>query len=535
MSLHWSTDPLLYDEQPIKYNNWETANTLIEQKGLAAVVQSDHSLTNLYGILVRKIDFVRSTSRDRIIARFPFLIIDTLLKEKLLPHLLSLAEVVHHYFYKSIDKSILTWKKVISEYLEKGVLPLPVFRCAQEVLPNLSFPIVNDSLHLQSARGEAFTFPTKLTSKLAYLCGICNGDGNLRDYWIIVADETKEHIEFISKLFVEMFSKEGALMKTGGAWIVKLNLLWGVRLFNFLTEQSIDESKYDSLREPVIFQSISDDCYRKEYWKGIMDSDGSYSKYNICLTTSSKQLMKDFSVFLTDYTINHTTREAYYEEMNAYGYIVQILAQSHIAFGELLGSSYQKKEDNLLKIVQRKKAQQEKGLILNIKEAYLTDSGYYDYTKISNLRIFLTKKLSSELYDKINYSKLKENQSTHNRYKNGTLAIPLRLVITLLKKQKKSIALTNYLLTNAIINFSLGKSSAKLPIKPTNEITNLLPYIKIRKDYLQIDLIENSSNYTLLELSSHLVELFQVKLNEVKIHNKVLYTFFTTFYNYNDF
>ncbi len=30
--LHWSTDPLLLDEKPIKYNDWQTANTLIRKE-----------------------------------------------------------------------------------------------------------------------------------------------------------------------------------------------------------------------------------------------------------------------------------------------------------------------------------------------------------------------------------------------------------------------------------------------------------------------------------------------------------------------
>jgi len=512
MSLHWSTDPLLYDEQPIKYNNWETANSLIEQKGLAAVVQSDHSLTNLYGILVRKIDFVRSTSRDRIIARFPFLIIDTLLKEKLLPHLLSLAEVVHHYFYKSIDKSILTWKKVISEYLEKGVLPLPVFRCAQEVLPNLSFPIVNDSLHLQSARGEAFTFPTKLTSKLAYLCGICNGDGNLRDYWIIVADETKEHIEFISKLFIEMFSKEGAIMKTGGAWIVKLNLLWGARLFNFLTNHAIDEPKYASLREPQLFQYLGEP-YRSIYWSGVFDADGSY-KNQIVFSTIKEEYAQDFHCFLSDHSI-----ESNFFVKTGSGYQINILAKDKTKIAELLCSLHPKKRQDFIEHLEKTTQMYE---FHGINLERLTPTGYFNYIYLPTMSVIGLSKYFENISPK---TSLFTKQEIHTyRSNNG---ITIQKLLKHLQETNQDLML---FLDNHVTNLFFRSASSpliKLPLRPTSD------FERLAKSMIPTNIGATLYNST-EELTQLRNQIFGLQSSEEVLVNQLIGKFLRTFGDYKD-
>ena len=530
MPLYWMNDPLLLDNIPIGYNTWETANSLIEQKGLVAVVQLDQSFTNLYGMLVRKVDFVRSSSRDRIIARFPFLVINTSLQEALLPHLLSLAEIVHHYFYKSIDKSILTWKKVISEYLDKGVLPLPIFRCAQEVLPDLSFTIVNDSLLLQSARGEAFTFPTKFSLSLAYLCGICNGDGNLRDYWVIIADENKQHIEQLSKQLAQLFNKKGNIMKTGGAWIVKLNLLWAVRLFNFLTQQTIDEPKYQTLVEPLILQKLSDDSFRKIYWRGVMDSDGSYSKYNICLSTGSKLFGQSFAQFLEQYNLQYTIYETTFEAMNTIGYTVLLLAISHVDFCTLIDSNHPRKKLQLEAILKRRYDQQRKGQIKDLRVERLTTNGSYDYNYLDDLRIQLTPPLVEQLYRNNTKVNLSISESTQTKYKTGQLTIPLSLVKELLQNNSY-LDINLFLQQNAINTFHSGKSFAQLPFHPTKEITALLPFLKFRTNYIQIDFTNGIQNkFTLNSIQSLINNLFLISVSTTKIRNKVLMKFIQIFY-----
>ncbi len=529
--LHWSTDPLLLDKEPMKANNWETANSLIEKGRITEIISPDLHFKNIYGIMVRKNDFVRKSSRDRIIARFPFLILTDEIRAKIQERTLLIAEVARDYFYRSINKSITAWRDIVLKYIERGALPFPLFRCAQEIIPELSLPVNGSgTIPFMSARGEAFTFPTKMSNQLAYLCGICNGDGNLREYWIIVADETKEHIEFVTQLLAKSFSKSGKLMKTGGAWIVKLNLLWSVRLFNFLTDQAIDEPKYDSLREPLVFQSSLGKTFRNDYWRGIMDSDGSYSKYNICLTTASKPLMVSFANFLEEKKIKYSTKENYYKEMDAYGYMVQILAASHIDFCLMLDSYYINKKKQLDAILRRKVIQHNKGQILHLKETSLTLDGYFDFNKLIDLRIILTPKLASDLYENINLALLEQKQSTHNRYKNGKLAIPLS-IIKEIREETNQEDICSYIVQNEITQFYSGKSSAKLPLKPNKTLEEILLLLKIRKGYLYIDL--SNIDISLKPIKIKIEETFAITIEDTELWNKVIYKFIKTFYKIN--
>ena len=486
MPLHWSTDPLLYDEEPISYNEWITANSLIEQGLLDQVITTDLSFSNLYGIMVRKVDFVRVTSRDRIIARFPFLLLEeqeiTILKKDIL----NLAEVVRDYFYRSINKSILKWQEVIQNYLQKGVLPYPIYRCSFELTHeryNKSY--TSPSLRFQSARGEAFTFPTKLTTKLAYLCGVCNGDGNLRDYWLIIVDETKEHINRIQSILGELFNKKGKIMQVSGAWAIKLNLLWSVRLLNFLTEQSINQPKYDTLKEPLIFKHFKGD-FRIDYWRGMMDSDGSYSKYAINLTTASEQLKNDFSQFLSDNSIGHNYSVITYPNSQVENYIVYLLANSHLDFCKLIGSNHPKKKNDLEVLLSRKEKQQNNDRIVYLDESRLTPEGYFDYSHTPKLQLFLgdyikrIRKIPLTEFSK----KVKISRSSLYLYERNIQAIPLSKFNQILQTNNSPQLITDFLVENKIHIFYLKQSSASLPLKPTKELFQIANHLKIKRGYV---------------------------------------------------
>ncbi|MHA1435724.1 MAG: hypothetical protein ACTSO7_17935, partial [Candidatus Heimdallarchaeota archaeon] len=75
--INWQKDPLLLDPEPTLMNDWLTANRIIENNSLNIDSFIDlESLTfNLYPILVRKIDFVRKKDSDRVLSRFPFLVL----------------------------------------------------------------------------------------------------------------------------------------------------------------------------------------------------------------------------------------------------------------------------------------------------------------------------------------------------------------------------------------------------------------------------------------------------------------------------
>jgi len=512
MLLHWSTDPLLLDEKPIKYNDWETANTLIQKEGLETVLKKNLSFKNLYGIMVRKIDFVRTKSSDRIIARFPFLILTEQMKEVIRKDILLMSEAVRDYFYQSINKSIMQWKTIILNYLEKGSLPFPIFRCCFELEPNLHALINETFLRFTSACGEAFTFPTKLTNKLAYLCGICNGDGNLRDYWIIIADETKEHIEFISNMLNELFSKKGKLMKTGGAWIVKLNLLWAVRMFNFLTDQAIDEPKYDSLREPVIFQQLGEP-FRNLYWRGVFDADGSF-KNQIVFCSMSEAYSKDFQNYLTENGIVSN----FFTKTDG-GYQVNILAKDKINFADLIGSIHPKKQKDFLNFMQKSIQKFE---FQGFKKETITHEGYFDFKLLTTVSVIGLNEYFIQLSSKntsFNNRDLKLYQ-THTGITIGRLVKHMNNV-----NQKIMLFLDKY--KNNISFRSFSSEIIKLPLQPSEILHELMEHF-----------IPTARGATLYNSSTKLLNLREMyfaipKDAKLELTNKLLRRFLTTFGNYS--
>ena len=510
--LHWSMDPLLLDEKPINYNEWETANAIIAKQGMKTIINEDLSFKNLYGIMVRKIDFVRKKSSDRIIARFPFLIINETIKQLIHKDILLIAQVVRDYFYQSINKTILQWKKIIVNYLEKGSLPFPLFRCAQEIVSEPTLPYTNTKIQFASARGETFTFPTKLTNKLAYLCGICNGDGNLRDYWIIIADETKEHIEFISNLLTDLFSKTGKIMKTGGAWIVKLNLLWAVRLFNFFTNQAIDEPKYESLGEPTIFKTLGEP-FLNLYWRGVFDADGSF-KNQIAFCSISESYTDDFQHYLTRNKIRNKLLAK-----KTGGYQLNISAKDKFRFANIIGSSHPKKQKDFLAFLTRSTSHyQFKGF----NYANITSNNYFDFKLLPQTSIL---GLASYFQSVENLSPL-FTQKEFKRYKEGK-GITIGKLSTYLEtiNQELMLFLSNYL---DLLTFrSYSSTPLRLPLQPTKELENLL-----------IHLIPTAKGAKLYQPTLKLFKLrerlFGLSTTPISISNQLLRSFLITFGIYEE-
>ncbi len=221
--LTWQNDPSLLDSEPTPVNEWLTANNLLSMelhgnnsnanKNLASIESNWFSSCNnsvcslnLYSILVRKIDFVREKTSDRILARFPFLVLSEEENELIQKNILLIAECARDYFYKSINSSIMDWKRRLLTYLKRGAMPYPLYRCACEILKRQLVNPEVESLTFESARGKRYAIPTKITPTIAYLCGVINGDGHLSTHWLRVVDETKEHIELISKLFEKQFN-----------------------------------------------------------------------------------------------------------------------------------------------------------------------------------------------------------------------------------------------------------------------------------------------------------------------------------------
>ena len=184
-------------------NEWLTANKILESNAnrTDSFIDLETLTLNLYSILVRKIDFVRDKDSDRIISRFPFLVLTDeeiiLIKSKIL----LIAEFTRDYFYRSTNSGIMEWKRRLETYLKRGAMPYPLYRCACAIL---DLPIINtniDELFFESSRGKRYSIPNKLTSALAYLCGVVNGDGHLHRHYFRITDETKDFLLLISKFF----------------------------------------------------------------------------------------------------------------------------------------------------------------------------------------------------------------------------------------------------------------------------------------------------------------------------------------------
>lgn len=204
--INWLTDPLLFDPECAPMNDWLTANKLLVAGQGEKIFADKNSLTlNLYSILVRRVDFVRESDGDRVLSRFPFLVLTKEERALIQNKILLIAEFARDYFYRSITSGIMYWKKRFQTYLKRGALPYPLYRCACEILNlHLHHPEVNE-LFFESARGKQYSIPSQLNNAVAYLCGVINGDGHLQKHWLRVTDETKEHIQLLSKLFEQLF------------------------------------------------------------------------------------------------------------------------------------------------------------------------------------------------------------------------------------------------------------------------------------------------------------------------------------------
>ncbi|MDY6898558.1 MAG: hypothetical protein SWZ49_10850 [Cyanobacteriota bacterium] len=249
-------------------NDWLTANKLIEAGQEDKIFANKETLTlNLFPILVKRIDFVREKESDRIPSRFPFLVLTDEEKVLIKSKILLIAEFARNYFYKSINSGIMDWKRRLETYLKRGAVPFPLYRCACELLQLQLVRANNESFFFESARGKNYSIPTRLSKALAYLCGVCNGDGHLHRHWFRIVDETKEHIQLLSKIIQQMFSDFGQIFKTkdSNAWNVDVSSSAATKLINFLTDQTIEGAKYDSLREPLLFKHLGEP-YRRFYW-----------------------------------------------------------------------------------------------------------------------------------------------------------------------------------------------------------------------------------------------------------------------------
>ncbi len=501
-------------------NDWVTANKLLANDSLTsnegkwyALVNNNILSMNLYPILVRKNDFLREKDSDRIISRFPYIVLTEEEKELIKKKILLIAEIARDYFYKAINSKISTWRTRLVTYLERGAMPYPLYRCASKVL---ELPVMKQEENKQafeSARGKRYVIPTKITPTLAYLCGVINGDGHLHKHYLRVTDETKEHIKLISDLFIKVFSDTGKIFKTGNAWNVELRSSSAVRLVNFLTDHSILGPKYQSLREPVLFKYLGEP-YRSLYWRGAMDADGSY-KQHISFGSASKRYTSDFKNYLHSRGIKSKI-----SNIKDYAYNLTIPALYRFNFMKLIGVDNPKKKTDMQKLLTHIGCQ-----FKGLNQASTLDGIYFDITKLSSISVI---GLKNQIVKKRGKKSFKERSqelsialNLYSKYEDSSSAISVKTLEKILDIRNKELVKLLANQNNLFYQVSTSKK-VKLPIIITHRMIEILSVLEPTRNYVKVLL-----NTKLIR--NEIEQLFGVKLNKLNIDSRVVVDFCKTF------
>jgi len=524
--INWQNDPLLLDPEPTPMNDWLTTNKMLESdsNNTDSFIDLETLTLNLYPVLVRKIDFVRKKDSDRILSRFPFLVLtdeeQVLIKSKIL----LVAEFARDYFYKSINSSIMEWKRRLTTYLKRGAMPYPLYRCACAILDlPLSNPNI-DELFFESARGKRYSIPTKLTKALAYLCGVANGDGHLHRHSFRVTDETKEFMQLLSKLYEKIFNDPGELFQNENAWNVELRSSAVVRIINFLTDQTIEGAKYDSLREPLLFKQLGAP-FRNLYWRGAMDADGSFKK-QITFTSASERFVMDLKAFLDSNQIESNVSQKPSGPFSLYFY-----AKEKLRYVKAIGSLNPKKSDDLFDFLQKSKKYVE---FIGLKKGVLTKGGCFNLDLLDSLYImglgdFLEEFRSGRSYTIMDdlfdlshnsYANMEKGDSglPYSIFKRIIQSLPERILSVydiLLKYQNK----TRYHVSNSL--------PLKFPLKPTKELANLLFFIEPKISYVLLLKLDT-------QIKQEIKKAFDIEATSKRVSSRLLSHFLNTFFEYKE-
>jgi len=523
--INWQNDPLLLDPEPTPMNDWLTANKMLESdsNNTDSFIDLESLTFNLYPILVRKIDFVRKKDSARILSRFPFIVLTAveivLIKNKIL----LISEFARDYFYKSINSGIMEWKRRLTTYLKRGAMPYPLYRCSSAIL---DFPMTNphiDELFFESARGKRYSIPTKLTKAIAY-SGVANGDGHLHRHSFRVTDETKEFMMLLSKLYEQLFNDSGELFQNENAWNVELRSSAVVRIINFLTDQTIEGAKYDSLREPLLFKQLGAP-FRNLYWRGAMDSDGSF-KNQITFTSASERFVLDYQLFLESLNMECTIQQKPSGPFSLY-----LLAKEKLRYVELIGSMNPKKSDDLLDFLQRKRSYTK---FVGLKKGVLTESGYFNFNLLESLFIIgLGDFLRNYRSDK-NYMMMDQQfemaLGSYSNMERNTRGLPFSMLKMIIKDIRKDDSFIFDLLNKNVetLRYQVsGSKPIKLPFKPDDRLEAVLPFIEPRINYVLLSTIDKQ-NKQVFE------EIFDLQITDNHVNSRLLLHFLLTFYNFDE-
>lgn len=520
LPLNWQNDCLLIDPEPVPKTHWLTANDLIEQESEESILQKDNTFTNLYGILVRKSDFLRTNTLDRILARFPFLVLTENQKKWVKENDLLLSEAARDYFYKSDNRSILSWRKIIRKYLKRGIIPYPLYRLGDILETKKQPPDITREkyVYFSSARGELFKIPNQLTKEIAYLAGVINGDGNLRRYILSIVDFSHKNIKWLKQQFELQFDQEGRIQwQTENSPEIIITNKWIVRFFSYLTDQPIDDKKYDDLREPLIFQK---EPFRTHYWSGVLDADGSYANNNITFTSASAIFVKDFQKFITTKNI-----ESKIQTQKNGGYQVYISRGFHEKFKKYLKSFHPEKK------IEFQNLQGKRSIWVKHFTGFNNESlvnGYFNFRLLSGLRVygldnFLKRIRKGRL--KKDFARLLEiSPSSLREMEAGLYGINLPLLEKILELEGQE--LMPFLANYEELKYRMRSSKlVKLSYKPNEKFAEIASQLIFFKNLIRFPADSN--------LKNDIQKLFSITLKKDTITTKIILDFFKAFCHFS--
>ena len=544
MLLNWNTDPLLVDSSANSSIHWETANSLLRKGKDNLIFQDEFPKLAIYSIIIRKNDFITS---ERLLQTFPYIILTPHWNSSIRKESLEIAERCHYYFKNStLEKSILSWQKVIISYCEKQQrIPFPIFRLIDNWHEFFKKSIEVD---FQSARGEKFHLPTNLSPDLSYLLGVILGDGHLNYHNVVLVDFSKEHMIFLQNLAKKLFGIEGAISGENKRWLLHYNNKWLVRLTNFITDQPIEGKKYDSLQEPILFQR--DELLRRHFWSGVLDADGSYKK-QISLCSRSKLFVQSFGIFLSDHNIDFKIRKLRNSLYDGYTLVTDVKAKRIL--GELLLPRHIDKLPDFQtyiksKIYQpRKRRTDELSLLMKEKQnlkfqsfnedliIFEESQQFFDFSQLQGLAVLHFQDMLKNLRKHhtwtqkqlADYLLIPEKVLTSYENKiNLSIQLLEKLLPLFPKEQPKTLML--FLQKNDLIYFRSRKTIAKLDLQPTNELLSIVRNLELRRNYLLINHTGKNKEVFLETIANHFAI---TKPKSYKLSNSVIFHFTKTFCN----
>ena len=438
--LLWKTDPLLLDPAPTEHKAWVTANELLEQNERAKVFLTEDVL-NLYGIFIRKLDFVSKGHQDRIMTRMPYLVLDATQAALIQTHLDEVTSRVTAYFEGSIPMNLSRTRGRIQMYLKQRRLPFPLLRIAATLADDPKVVLANwlEGTIYESFKRLRFKCPLQITPAVAYFLGVCNGDGSLTEKFVHILGCSRKFTQRLLLLSAHLFGKTSKITDSQGYDVIFIKSKWVTRLVHFLSDHPFGR-KYDHLRQPLIL----DDKLACDYWRGVFDADGSCSS-SITWITCSERYAADFSAFLAQNKVAHTV--VHYKQS---GSAIQIKARSFLNFAHIIGTWHPEKGEQLYGMLREGTRVL---LFAGPNPNAMTNQGYFDLGRLPKL-----------------HAEIKKQR------------IRIRDVLKLLGERTYEYIAIN----NAKFAYPRADKAINLPLRPSEEVNEVLKYTTPTRDGITV-------------------------------------------------